>query len=47
MIKINGKPIITYIIDHYAKFGENFYITLGYKDLIKDYFKNIKKNLIN
>ena len=28
MIKINGKPIITYIIDHYAKFGvKNFYIT--------------------
>ena len=45
MIKINGKPIITYIIDHYAKFGvKNFYITLGYKGfVIKDYFKKYKK----
>ena len=44
MIKINGKPIITYIIDHYAKFGV-FYITLGYKGfVIKDYFKYKKIN---
>ncbi len=44
MIKINGKPIITYIINHYAKFGvKNFYITLGYKGfVIKNYFKKYK-----
>ena len=42
MVKINGKPIILYIMEHYAKYGyKNFYIALGYKGYeIKKYFKN-------
>ena len=54
MIKLNGKPIIQYIINHYASYGfKNFYIALGYKgNIIKRYFrnyndKNIKINLID
>jgi len=41
MIKINKKPIISHIIDHYSKFGlKEFYIATGYKGkIIKDYFK--------
>ena len=44
MIRINNKPIIRHIMDHYSKFGFNdFYIAVGYKSkIIKDYFK--KKN---
>ena len=46
MVKINGKPVLLHIIEHYLKYGfDNFYIALGYKgQIIKDYFKN-KKNL--
>mgnify|MGYP003952188959 CR=1 FL=1 len=53
MVKINGKPILLYIIDHYVKFGfKEFYIALGYKaNVIKSYFKNkslnYKVNLID
>ncbi len=44
MVKINGKPILLHIIEHYLKYGfDNFYIALGYKGkIIKQYFKNIK-----
>ena len=44
MIKINQKPIIVHIMEHYAKYGfNNFYIALGYKgSVIKNYFKNKK-----
>ena len=55
MVKINSKPIIMHIIEHYFSYGyNNFYIALGYKGkIIKDYFNKIKKkhkwtvNLIN
>ena len=53
MVKINGKPILIHIIDHYLKYGfDNFYIALGYKgNFIKEYFKkkklNFKVNLID
>ena len=53
MIRINGKPLIYYIMKHYAKYGfKEFYIALGYKgEIIKKYFnKNSygwKVNLIN
>ena len=41
MVKINGKPILIHIINHYLKYGfDNFYIALGYKgNVIKKYFK--------
>ena len=41
MVKINNKPIIHHIMDHYAKYNfKNFYIALGYKGgVIKKYFK--------
>jgi len=40
MIKINGKPLILHIMNHYAKYGyKNFYIALGYKgEVIKKFF---------
>ena len=46
MIKINGVPLIEYIIKHYSSYGHNdFYIALGYKgEVIQEYFKNFKKN---
>jgi glucose-1-phosphate cytidylyltransferase len=53
MIRINGKPLIYYIMKHYSKFGfKEFYVALGYKgEIIKKYFnKNYfgwKVNLIN
>ena len=53
MVKINGKPILVYIIEHYLKYGFNdFYIALGYKgNYIKNFFKknkfNCKINLID
>ena len=54
MIPINGKPLIYYIIEHYAKYGfKEFYIALGYKgEIIKKYFEknkffDWKINLIN
>ena len=41
MININGKPMIYYIMKHYAKNGFNdFYLALGYKgNVIKKFFK--------
>ena len=47
MVKINGKPIIQRIMDHYARYGhKDFYIALGYKGkIIRDYFKKKKLNL--
>jgi len=40
MIKINGKPLILHIMNHYAKYGyKDFYIALGYKgEVIKKFF---------
>ena len=32
MVKVNGKPLLTRIMEHYFKYGfNNFYIALGYK----------------
>jgi glucose-1-phosphate cytidylyltransferase len=47
LIQINGKPILGYIIEHYAKYGfKNFLIAIGYKgSLIKKYFKKNYRNL--
>ncbi len=44
MIKINNKPLLIHIMEHYAKYNfTNFYIALGYKgNVIRNYFK--KKN---
>ena len=44
MIKICSKPIITYIINHYEKFGFNeFIIATGYKkNIINEFFKKYK-----
>ena len=53
MIKINKKPIIFYIMKHFANYGfKDFYIALGYKGhIIKKYFNtknfNWNVNLIN
>lgn len=43
MIKVRNKPLIYYIMKHYAKYGyKTFYVALGYKgNLIKKYFKKI------
>ena len=44
MIKINKKPILHHIMDHYSKYGYKVYIALGYKgEVIKKYFR-IKNN---
>ena len=47
LVEINKKPILSYIIDHYVKYGfKDFIIALGYKgNLIKKYFKNNYKSL--
>jgi len=44
MVSIGGKPMLTHIIDLYAKYGyKDFYIALGYKrNVLKKYFKNFK-----
>ena len=44
MIKINNKPILVHIMEHYVKFGfDEFYIALGYKgNVIRQYFKKKK-----
>ena len=44
MIKIKGKPIIHYIMKHYARYGfKDFIIAVGYKKkVIKNYFKKNK-----
>jgi len=40
MININGKPLLLYIMKHYAKYGyKDFYIALGYRgEIIKEFF---------
>ena len=40
MIRVNGKPILTYIIKSYLNFGyNNFIISLGYKsDVFAKFF---------
>ena len=45
MIKINNKPLILLIMQHYAKYGyKDFYIALGYKgEIIKKNILKIKK----
>ena len=42
LISINGKPIITRIVEHYSSYGfKDFIIPVGYKgEMIKSYFKN-------
>lgn len=41
MVRVNDKPILLYIMKHFAKYGhKEFYIALGYKgEIIKNYFK--------
>ena len=41
MVSIAGKPILLYIMKHYARYGfKDFYIALGYKgEVIKKFFK--------
>ena len=41
MVKVNGLPILVYIMNHYIKFGFNdFIIAAGYKGIvIKKYFE--------
>ena len=45
MVKINGKPILIHIMDHYSKYGfKDFYLALGYKgNFIKRYFQKNRK----
>jgi glucose-1-phosphate cytidylyltransferase len=45
MIRINKKPMLLHIIEHYTKFGfKDFYVALGHKkNVITNYFKNFKK----
>ena len=40
MININGRPLLLYIMKHYAKYGyKDFYIALGYRgEIIKEFF---------
>ena len=45
MIRINKKPILIHIMEHYLKFGfKDFYLALGYKkEIVINFFKNFKK----
>lgn len=49
LISVNGKPIITRIIEHYSHYGfKDFVIPVGYKgEMIKNYFKNFDLNNSN
>ena len=49
MVEINSRPIITYIIDHYLKFGvKKIIVAGGYKIIhIQKYFKKNKKKYPN
>ena len=49
MVEINSRPIITYIIDHYLKFGvKKIIVAGGYKIIhIKKYFKKNKNKYPN
>ena len=43
MVAIGGRPILWHIMRTYAHFGHNeFYVALGYKELIKEYFLNYR-----
>ena len=46
MIRINKKPILVHIMEHYVRYGfKSFYIAIGYKgSVIKKYFKKKKFN---
>ena len=46
MVKINKKPIIIHIMEHYYKYGfMDFYVALGYKsNVIKRFFNQNKFN---
>ena len=46
MVKVQNKPILIHIMEHYYKFGFNeFYIALGYKgNVIRNFFKKKKYN---
>lgn len=45
MVEINGKPLIWYIMQHYAFYGFNdFIIAAGYKmEKLKEYFLNLRE----
>ena len=45
MIRINKKPILIHIMEHYLKFGfKDFYLALGYKkEVIINFFRNFKQ----
>ena len=44
MININGRPLLLYIMKHYAKYGyKDFYVALGYKGKVIKKFFNKKK----
>ena len=49
LINVNGKPILTRIIEHYSSHGfKDFIVPVGYKgDLIKNYLKNFDLNNSN
>jgi glucose-1-phosphate cytidylyltransferase len=49
LIDVNGKPIITRIVEHYSHHGfKDFIIPVGYKgEMIKNYFKNFDLNNSN
>lgn len=49
LININGKPIITKIIEHYNSFGfKDFIVPVGYRgEMIKSYLKNFDLNNSN
>tara|TARA_B100001248_G_C27341050_1_gene436332 strand:- start:447 stop:1142 length:696 start_codon:yes stop_codon:yes gene_type:complete len=44
MIKVNGRPIIYYIMKHFYNYGfKEFYVAIGYKgNVLKKYFKKNK-----
>jgi len=44
LVEICGKPIILYIMEHYASYGvKDFIICCGYKgEMLKNYFKDFK-----
>ena len=43
MIKVNGRPIIYYIMKHFYNYGfKEFYVAIGYKgNVLEKYFKKI------
>ena len=48
MIRINKKPILIHIMEHYLKFGfKDFYLALGYKKRLSLIFLETLKKLTN